>query len=389
MNSETGVIITGGDFQALGAMRALARKGVPVILLDNETCIGRFSKFKRKFLKAPLLSEPESYVDFLIQLARTESVDGWVLLPNSDEAVFLLSKNRDTLDSYYRVPTPSWDVIKNVYIKKNTYRIAERNGIPIPRTFYPKNLEELLRLDLQFPMVIKPSVRDHFYSKVKVKAFLVNNRRSLEETYLRVCSVIPPSEVLVQEFIPGGPKNLYSFCPFFKNGEILASITARRARQHPMDFGHASTYAELVDIPNLAAISKAFLTAIDYYGIGEVEFMKDPHTGEYKLIELNPRIWGWHTLAIAAGINLPFLLYNDMLGQEIELPGTLKDVKWIRLITDIPTVIKELAMGKMTVFDYLRSLKGGKEFAVFSLADPLPFIAEIAMIPYLFKKRSF
>jgi predicted ATP-grasp superfamily ATP-dependent carboligase len=165
---------------------------------------------------------------------------------------------------------------------------------------------------------------------------------------------------------------------------------ARRARQHPMDFGQASTFAELVHIPDLQKISEKFLRLINFYGIGEVEFMQDPRDGKYKLIEVNPRVWGWHTLAIAAGVDLPYLLYRDMLGkpiQDIQPPSNY--FKWVRLTTDIPTALGEIIKGNMKIGDYVASLRGKKEFAVFRADDPLPFFAEIAMIPYLWKKRGF
>jgi D-aspartate ligase len=191
--------------------------------------------------------------------------------------------------------------------------------------------------------------------------------------------IIEPSEILVQEFIPGGPGNLYSLCPFFKDGKVIAAITARRARQHPMDFGHATTYAELVNIPQLHVIAERFLSLIGYYGIAEVEFMMDPRDGSFRLIEVNPRVWGWHALAIYAGLDLPYMLYKDMLGEPIEMPFALRDVKWIRLLTDIPTVTLAIAKGRMKISDYVKTMKGPKRDAVLSLKDPLPFIAELLM----------
>ena len=389
MSEKVGAVITGGDFQGLGVMRTLAKKDIPIILLDSDFCIGRFSRFKKKFFKSPHPSEEKSYLNFLIDLAKKEKIHGWVIFPNSDESVYVLSKYKDILSEFYRIPTPGWDVIQNVYVKQKTYQVAEENGIPIPKTLIPKNIEELLELDIEFPLVIKPSIRDHFYNKLRIKAFLIRNREELVETYKKVCSIIDPQEILIQEFIPGGPNNLYSFCPFFKNGETVASIMARRARQHPMDFGHASTYAELVDIPEMKDISEKFLRLINYYGIGEVEFMKDPRDGKYKLIEVNPRVWGWHTLAIGSGVDLPYILYMDLIGKEIECQPPLKDIKWVRLITDIPTVFQEIIKGRMKIADYLASMKGSKEFAVFSLYDPLPFVAEYLMLPYLWVKRGF
>ena len=238
-------------------------------------------------------------------------------------------------------------------------------------------------------MVIKPSIRDYFYNKVKTKAFRVADIEELMKTYRWVCSIIDPCQVLIQEFIPGGPEHLYSFCPFFKDGKVITGITARRARQHPMDFGHASTFAEIVEIPELQKIAEKFLSLIDYYGIAEVEFMKDPISGEYKLLEVNPRVWGWHTLAIANGVDCPHLLYQDMIGEKIVVKPPSKDIKWVRLTTDIPTVLIEIAKGKMKIGDYLASMRGKKEYAVLSFSDPIPFFVEILMLPYLKKKRGF
>jgi len=389
MQKKVGVVLTGGDFQGLGVLRTLAKKDIPILLLDNQYCIGRYSRFKKKFLKSPHPSETEFYLNFLINLVKKESINGWVIFPNSDEAVFVLSKYKSLLEEFYRIPTPSWDVIKNVYIKEKTYKLAQEHNIPVPKTYYPKSLKELIELDLYFPLVIKPSIRDHFYNKVKIKAFRINDKKELIKTYNKVCSIIDPSEVIVQEFIPGGPDNLYSFCPFFKNGRALVSIMARRSRQHPMDFGHASTFAELVHIEAMQKSAEKFLRLIDYSGIAEVEFMYDPRSEDYKLLEVNPRIWGWHTLAIAAGVDFPFIVYQDMIGEKIEFQLPMNHMKWVRLVTDIPTVFLEIIKGKMKINDYLSSMKGKKEFAVFAPYDPLPFFAEIAMIPYLWITRGF
>ena len=389
MNNKPGAVITGGDFQGLGVLRTLAEKDIPIILLDSDHCISRYSRVKKKFIKSPSPADAESYRDFLIDLAKRENINGWVIFPNSDEAVYVLSRYKEILENYYKIPTPCWEVIKNVYIKKETYHVAEKNGIPIPKMYNTDSLEQLMASDLQYPLVIKPSIRDHFYNKTKIKAFRINNREELIKTYQRVRDVIDPEEILIQDFIPGGPKNLYSFCPFFKNGKVVIGVAGRRARQHPMDFGHASTYVELVDIPELRSLAEKFLGLIDFYGIGEVEFMQDPRDHQFKLIEVNPRVWGWHTLAVAAGINLPYLLYQDMIGEKIEVSTSCKQVKWVRLTTDIPTVFLEIVKGKMKIRDYIASMRGKKTDAVLSLKDPLPFLAEMALIPYLWVKRGF
>lgn len=117
--------------------------------------------------------------------------------------------------------------------------------------------------------------------------------------------------------------------------------------------------------------------------------MIDPRDMKYKLIEVNPRIWGWHSLAIGAGVDLPYILYKDIIGEKIEVKNSVLNIKWVRLITDIPNVFREIIKGRMKFKDYLATMKGKKVFAVLSINDPLPFIAEVIMIPYLWIKRGF
>ena len=95
--------------------------------------------------------------------------------------------------------------------------------------------------------------------------------------------------------------------------------------------------------------------------------------GRYKLIEVNPRVWGWHTLVIGAGIDLTHILYQDLIGEKIETHHPLNYLKGVRLITDVPTVFEEIIRGRMKISDYLASMKGKKVFAILSFYDPLPF----------------
>lgn len=374
---EIGVVIIGGDFSGLGVLRSLAKQDIPICLLDTELCIGRFSRYRKKFIKCPNPHDEISFLSFLKEIAERENLNGWILFPTSDQTVYVLSKNREELNEYYRIPTPSWDVLRFAYDKKLTYQLAERSGIDIPKTFFPGDFDELERLDLDFPVIIKPSIKTHFFNKTRKKALRVNSKKELVQKYMETLSIIDSSEIMIQELVPGGPDNLFSFCSLFKNGEVLGKVIARRARQRPMDFGRSTTYAETIDVPELENIGKRILKLINYYGLSEVEFMQDPRDGKYQLLEINARIWAWHTLAIRAGVDFPYLLYKDMLGESVKISSFEENIKWIRLITDIPTVATEILRRKMKITDYLHSLKGKKEFAVFSIADPLPFIVDI------------
>jgi predicted ATP-grasp superfamily ATP-dependent carboligase len=326
----------------------------------------------------------------MIKLAKNEHLEGWILMPTNDAWVYVLSRHKETLEEYYKVSTPSWDIVKLAYNKKLTYQIAGKNDLPIPETFYPENLDALRESlsDITFPVIIKPAIVDHFFKKTKTKVFKANTKEELIQAYIKAAHVIDPSEIMVQEVIPGGPDLLYSFCTFFKNRKVMGMCIARRSRQRPMDFGSASTFVESVYVPKLIELGTDLLNAMNYYGLSEVEFKKDMRDGKFKLLEINARTWLWHSLAIRCGVDFPYLLYNDMSGKEIKPALSFREnVKFVHIYTDLGVVIKEVMKGNMKLRDYVSSLKGEKKFAVLSLDDPLPFVVETLMLLYLWKTR--
>jgi len=391
MNStnQTGAVIIGGDFQALGAIRSLAENNTPIFLIDHEFSISRFSSYVKNRVQNYSLLSSENFADYLIEIAKKEKLKGWVLFPNNDEIVKLISINREKLRQWYKVPVASWEIVQKFYYKQNAYRIAESISIPIPKMYENANLEELLVSNIKYPIVLKPTFKEDYYPVAKKKAIRIDNQEQLIKEYKLMSSIIDHSNIVVQEMIEGGPKKLFSYVTFFDGEKCVAGMSANRLRQHPMDFGQATTYAESVEIPEIAEMAERLLREMDYFGIAEVEFMKDDKENVYKFIEINGRIWGWHTLAKAAGVNLPYITFQHMIGEKIEATKPIDDVKWIRLITDIPTVLKEVVSGRMNLKEYLKTIRGKKEYAVFSFKDPLPFFIELIMIPYLWLKRGF
>ena len=162
----------------------------------------------------------------------------------------------------------------------------------------------------------------------------------------------------------------------------------RRRRQHPSDFGRASTYVETICLPDLAEPSIRFLRAIGYYGLVELEFKHDPRDGAYKLLDVNARTWGYHTLGRAAGVDFPYLLFRDQVGERVEEVHARPGVRWVRLATDVPNAVRDIRAGTLRSRDYLRTLLAVNTEAVFSLRDPLPGLYEIALLPYLAVKRG-
>ena len=389
MNQRPGAVIIGGDFHGLGIVRSLGRHGVPVCIVDDEYSIGRFSKYATATARAPDLRDGERTVDFLLELARRKNLQGWVLFATRDEHVSSFARHKASLSEVFRVPTPEWDVVKWAWNKRNTYCLAEKLGIPIPRTWCPQGPDDLDAIDAEFPLGIKPAVKEDFFYATKKKAWRANDRQELRELFAKAAFHAGQNEVLVQEIIPGDGKCQFSSCVFFKNGAAIGSMSAQRWRQHPVEFGRAATFVESIELPVIEEPTLRFLQAIDYYGLAEVEYKLDPRDGKYKLLDVNARTWGFHALGFAAGVDFSYLLYADQVGEPVTPCRGRPGVGWIRMVTDFPTSLVNIAGGRLAMRTYLQSLKTFETESVFASEDILPSLAEIAMIPYLTVKRGF
>ena len=388
MSDTPGAIVVGGDFQGLGIVRSLGRRGVPVCVIDDERSISRYSRYATHFVRAADLLDQQRTVETVLEVARRGGLHGWVVYPTREETVAAFSRHRDRLLEELRVPTPAWDVVRWAWDKRKTYERAAALGIPTPRTWCPAGPDELEGVEGDPPFAIKPAIKEHFLYATRAKAWRADTREELVERFTRASALVGPGEVMVQELVPGDGRHQFAYCAFFKAGEAVGSMVARRRRQHPPQFGKASTFVETVELPELETLSQRFLEAIDYYGLVEVEYKLDDRDGRFKLLDVNARTWGYHTLGERAGVDFPYLLFADQVGLPVEPSRSRAGVSWIRLVTDLPTAAVELFAGRLRLREYLRSLRADTE-AVFSRDDPLPGLVELVLLPYLAVRRGF
>jgi len=387
--NQIGGVVVGGDYQGLGIVRSLGRRKVPVCIIDDEHSIARFSRYTTHAVAVEDLRDERQTADAVLEIGHRLGLKGWVLYPTRDETVAAFARYRPMLTEWFRVPTPTWEAMQWVCDKRNTYRLADELGIPTPKTWCPQDEDELEQISIDPPLALKPAIKEHFIYATKAKAWRANSRAELRELFQRAVRHVGPGEVMIQDLIPGDGRQQFAYCAFFKGGRAVGSMVVRRSRQHPPEFGRASTFVETVELPLLEALSERFLRAIDYYGLVELEYKLDPRDGQYKLLDVNGRTWGYHTLGSSAGVDFPYLLFADQVGATVQPCRGRAGVNWIRLVTDLPTGILEVLGGRLDWRDYLRSLRRFDVEAVFSREDPLPGLVELALIPYLSVRRGF
>ena len=370
----------GGHIQSLGILRIFGREGIQGIIIDDTPInLARHSRYCTSFYH----KSDDRLLQFLLNLGEKKRYENWIIFPSNDFHVKLLSMNKNILEKVFIVGTDKWEVIKHFYNKKATYKLASNVDIPIAATYFPDNESDIDNIQIEYPCIVKPAVMHEFYRRVKRKVFVCRDKRELKKYYLKALQVIPAWQVIIQEIIKGPSRNQFSACFLFLNGKTFIHLVACRMRQHPLDFGNATTYAETVNIPILREYGERILKTSNFNGVCEVEFKLDERDNRYKLLEVNTRTWKWHTIANKA--KTPFLktYYDYLNGEGIEPINGYQTASFSHPLTDFPTQLRLLVKGAK----YWKRKIFPVECAVWAHDDMKPWFWEKIYLPHLIMKR--
>ena len=373
--------ILGGHIQALGLARQAKGKGVGVTLIISDGfSVARFSRFVDKVF----ICSSEEYI---INCLNSNKSKCTLLFPTSDDYIDFIVRHYESLKESFSIALPDLSTTRLFADKTLSYQFAESHNISHPWCKYPQSITDVYKLsdNLEYPVVIKPAVMYDFHRRFGKKAFLCENKESLLAKIKELTEADYSVETLIlQEFLSGGAKNLYSYGFFAVNGKVQSSITVNRIRQNPMDFGNSTTFAITVDIPEIECAAKQIIQLTNYTGMGEVEFMFDK--GEYKFLEINTRAWKWHTISNGRGFSF-IGDWIDWLNNESYSDRNSVSCAWVERVTDFAVILKGIFKDQVKLNEVLQSYSKKKINAVWSIKDPFPAIMYILMSPILYIKR--
>src|SRR5438105_1491329 len=379
MTNKTGALVIGGNYRGLSISRSLGRNGIPVwVTTKPDQRLASLSRYTLRTLPW-IEGNSEEQVAYLLSLAERYGLDGWVLFPTDDESAALISRFQQPLSSRFRGSSPEWDVLRWAYDKRLTYRLAAMESIDYPRTLYPRCEADLQTAPCPFPVILKPAIKTSANRFTVQKAWPAENRDLLLARYREAREFVSPDLILVQEMIPGGGEAQFSFTALCSKGSVVASVSARRTRQYPIDFGHSSSFVETLHEPGIEQPARRLLAAMCYTGIVEIEFKYDRRDQHYKLLDVNPRIWTWSHLCARAGVDYPYLLWRQIVQEPVSEITGRAGVRWVRMSTDVAAAWQEIQQGQLNARGYVRSLRSPLEFALFVTDDPLPALLELPL----------
>lgn len=311
-----------------GVIRSLGELGIPVVALDEHPSPNAASRYCQALRCPSPKDDPARFVDWLAEFGaqfRTRPV----LYMMEDLYVYLAHRYRGRLEPHFRFPFMTDDALFDCIDKRRTFEVAARLGIPLPRTWYPQDLDELsaMRDELDFPVILKPIVARFdcrggevskicaFPDRYQSKAVQADDWNQLVALFQEVRAI--DVVCCVQELIPGDQDQLYGSTMYVDAaGDVQGIFVRTKLRQTPWDFG-TMTLGRAAASPEIVDISKRLVREIGFRGICGMEFKYDARDRAYKLLEINPRGELWMNLASRCGVNLPQLKYQDQIGEPV------------------------------------------------------------------------
>lgn len=368
-------IVLGSAETPVPVCRSLGRGGVPVIAYCGAEDPVRHSRYCSRHVETR--GSGEAAEREWLELLLAEAAPG-VLVPCSDKWVELIAHNREALLERGHVPLFGCDDVSLAMLDKGrAYEIAERAGVPIPGFALlrePADVEPALER-VPLPCGIKPLEGHVFRERTGLleKVIPVANRERFRQ--LTAQWLGEGLGLMATEIVEGPDDLLYSaFFYIGEDGEPLVSFSNRKIRSDPPHFG-VGCYVVEEHLPELIELGHRFLREAGLRGIAQLEYKRDPHDGEFKLLECNPRFHLTIELAIACGLDVPLYAYRRLQGEEPERPVQRRS--GLRLWHPLPDfrayrILRE--EGELTTGGWLRSILHRQHFTVFAADDPRPSI---------------
>ncbi|MBN9081977.1 MAG: ATP-grasp domain-containing protein [Rhizobiales bacterium 62-17] len=308
----------------IAAMRHLARFGVGVnVIVDHPFCVAGWSRFAGRRYAGPVESDNIRYLDGLLAIGKRDP--GQLLLPTSDELVWLYTFNAPLLDRYFRLYQPPVETIKRILDKALLEKAATIAGVAVLPSWDPQNTDELAELapHLPYPVLIKPRTHVHrlrndkgmvVHSPDELAAeyprFLARERHGFDDT-ARAPSAVRP---VIQKFVDVGREGVVSISGFIgRSADVFVTRRSTKILQRSRPVGVGVCYESCAADPALSQAVYRLCRELGYFGLFEVEFIL--HDGAWTVIDFNPRLFNQIGLDLRRGLPLPMLAYLDALGE--------------------------------------------------------------------------
>lgn len=274
-------------------LRSLSDKGLRVWAADTSRYnICSMSRFcAGSFVYPNPFTDEEAFITVLLE--KINELRPQVLMPTHDEGI-IIARNRHRFPKDLIIPIETETKLNSLSDKRLATKLAEQAGVPVPQV-YPA-VGDVKIFPVVFKTVIGNSAKGVFFPK---------NRQELKELQNKYNS----SEVLIEEWLKGN-----DVCVDCLRWNGFFQATVYRALVTKTDGGGTTTQREIISMPGLEEYARKFLDSVDYNGVCGLDFRYDIESGRLGFIEMNARFTGGLATPVAAGFDIPYMLYTLATG---------------------------------------------------------------------------
>jgi D-aspartate ligase len=388
-NSVPVVVLVSSQHGGVGIIRSLGRAGIPVYgVHQNFREPAARSRFLRRVFRWDFSSAPAANsVSFLREVAKQIGKQP-LLIASSDITAIFVAENAQVLAQDYLFSNLRAEMVRCFVSKRETFDLCCQLQIPTAKTAWPRSPEEVRHFAeiASFPVVVKGESQEFLVKKGKRLrvAIVADENELLEVFHLNAASGVPG--IIVQEYIPGGEDAVWMFNGYFNDrSQCLFGATGRKLRQFPPHRGSTSL-GICARNDTVETQTKQLMQAVGYRGPLDIGYRFDARDGQYKLLDVNPRIGSTFRLFAAEnGLDVARALYLDLTGQSIPVAQVSEGRKWIVETNDLASSWSHFRDRKLTLSTWMHSLQGVQE-GVWLTPDDL---SPLAMLPLLWCRKRF
>lgn len=391
--SVPAVVLTVHNHNGLNQVRTLGRLGVEVHITHPAapTAHTRSRYVAGRHRWDVHRSADRDTLRFLLDAVAPAIGRPAVILAGEDRSALFLAEHAAALAPAFITPTPDPRLVENLVDKRGLAELCRRTGTPTPRTATPESADALLEFaeEATFPVVVKARHGWRFDGLSDAVTFIAHSREELIAAADRL-SLDGAGGVVVQEYVPGGPESVWLVNGYADaTGRSLLAVAGNKLREYPVDRG-LTTFGVVRPNPAVTELATRFVREVGYHGAFDLDFRFDPRDGTYKLIDFNPRPGASFRLCVDdTGLDAVRAAYLDLTGQPVRAGAPRAGRRWIVENWDLVGARRYLTSGRLTVQQYLGSLRGVEEGAWAARDDPAPFALMLADLAALTVRWSW
>jgi D-aspartate ligase len=377
LDASVPVVVIAPGYHGHAIARSLGRLGVPVygVHADRRSPAARSSYWRKNFFWDIANAVPEDSVNWLLQLGRKIGSHP-ILIPTDDNSCVFVADYTEVLKAEFLFPNQPPGLTRLLSSKQTMYYLCKKHGIPAAETSFPRSRDDVIEFieHATFPVMLKGIDTLALRERTGVKMVVVEDGVTLLKLYDEMETPDAPN-LMLQEFLPGGSQTVCMFDGYFNDeSDCLFGLTAKMLRQYPAYTG-VTSLGICVTNEIVAKQSMDFMKAIGYRGPLDIGYKYDERTGQYKAIDVNPRIGRTFRLLVdSTGMDVARALYLDLTGQPVCTGTPRERRKWVVENFDVlssPTYCRD---SKLSLWEWIRSYRGVEEAAWFARDDLAPFI---------------